>query len=87
MEGKTVTFHCTATGNPAPTITWTQDGEDVESGEVLSLETSRNQSGEYVCIAENGLNFNANASAVLDVLCEYHAYSERLDCYKRRISV
>ena len=87
MEGAKVTFHCSATGNPAPTITWTKDGKNVESGEVLSFETNRNQSGEYVCSAGNGLNVNANASAFLDVLCEYHVGIERLDCYERRISV
>ena len=70
MEGTTATFHCTVTGNPVPKITWTMNGKTVGSGETLSFETNRNQSGKYWCSANNGLDVIANASANLDVLCK-----------------
>ena len=71
-EGNNATFHCIATGNPTPQITWTKDGKAVSTGETLSFVTDRNQSGEYWCLAENGLNLTVNASAILDVQCEYY---------------
>ena len=70
MEGTTATFHCTATGNPVPKITWTMNGKTVGSGKTLSFETNRNQSGKYWCSAKNGLDVIVNASANLDVLCK-----------------
>ena len=71
IENEKVTFHCSATGNPTPNITWTKDGKIVGKGDTLSFVTDRNHSGEYWCSAENGLKTIANASAVLDVLCKY----------------
>ncbi|XP_022778407.1 roundabout homolog 2-like, partial [Stylophora pistillata] len=67
FEGETATFHCTATGNPVPEITWIKDGKTVGSGETLSFETRRNQSGKYWCSADNGIDKAANASAYLNV--------------------
>ena len=71
IEGAKATFHCNATGNPAPKITWIKDGKTVAEGETLSFETHRNQTGKYWCSAENGLNSTINSSAMLDVLCMY----------------
>lgn len=70
IEGAKATFHCNATGNPTPQITWKKDGEVVAEGESLSFETNKNHSGKYLCIAENGLNSTASASANLDVQCK-----------------
>jgi len=70
-ENTTVTFHCTAAGNPVPKITWTKDGKTVGTGNVLIFETHRNHSGKYWCTADNGFNKTVNASAQLDVLCKY----------------
>ena len=70
VEGDQATFHCAATGNPTPTIKWIKDGKTVETGDTLSFETKRNYSGKYWCLAVNGLNSTANASAYLDVQCE-----------------
>ena len=44
------------------------------TGETLSFEAKRNQSGKYWCLAESGLNPTANASAYLDVQCECEMY-------------
>ena len=41
------------------------------TGDTLSLETHRNQSGEYWCSAENGVGLAINASAYLDVQCKF----------------
>ena len=39
-------------------------------GDTLSFVTNRNQSGDYWCSADNGLNATVNASANLDVQCK-----------------
>lgn len=70
-EGDLAIFFCDTTGNPTPKITWIKDGETVDKGDTLSFEAFRNQSGEYWCLAENGLNETVNASAYLDVQCKY----------------
>ena len=41
------------------------------TGAKLSFEAFRNNSGQYWCSADNGLNSTANASAYLNVQCEY----------------
>jgi len=64
-------FHCAATGNPAPQITWIKDGKTVGQGDTLSFETKSNHSGKYWCLADNGLNSPVNASANLDIQCKF----------------
>ena len=66
-----MTFHCNATGNPAPKITWTKDGKTVGTKDTLSFEALRSKSGKYWCSADNGLNSTVNASAILNVQCMY----------------
>ena len=70
IEGTMATFHCNATGNPVPSIVWMKDGKTVATGHILSFKTSRNQSGEYWCSAENDLK-TINTSVNLDVQCKY----------------
>lgn len=69
-ETDMVTFHCNATGNPLPNVTWYKDGKTVAHGETLRFESNRNNSGHYWCMAENGLKTVMNTSAYLDVLCK-----------------
>lgn len=71
VEKETVTFHCKASGNPVPSITWVKDSKTVGTGNILRFQTTRYQSGRYWCLAENGLNVTIKASADLNVQCEY----------------
>lgn len=70
-EGNTATFYCSASGIPSPAITWIKDERVVGRGEILTIETRKDHSGEYLCVADNGLSDTANASAYLDVQCKY----------------
>ena len=71
LESSNATFHCSATGNPTPKITWVKDGKSVAIGERLSFEANRNNSGKYWCSVDNGLSAAVNASANLDVQCKF----------------
>ena len=71
IENKILTFQCTAIGNPVPKITWIKDGKTVGDRDTLTFGALRGQAGKYLCSAENGLDITANASAYLDVQCEY----------------
>ena len=69
-ESEDTVFLCTATGNPAPKITWMKDGKTVAHGDTLSFSANRSRSGKYWCFAENGLGQAINTSASLDVQCK-----------------
>ena len=67
-EMDNVTFHCAASGNPEPTITWTRNGQDVGKGEYLSITVKTELNGSvFKCTAENGFGQPASATATLTV--------------------
>ena len=67
-EMDSVRFHCTASGNPEPTITWTRDGQNVGSGENLNITAQTNLNGSYYkCTADNGIGQPESATALLTV--------------------
>ena len=71
LKGNTATFLCYASGNPVPEITWIKDERVVGREETLTFETHKESTGEYLCVADNGLSDTANASAYLNVQCKY----------------
>ena len=80
-EGENVSLSCNATGNPAPTISWTKDGSPIYNNSRISLSqdnkqltiryVSRTDSGEYRCVADNTLGNDTSNAATLDVKCKY----------------
>ena len=44
-------------------------------GDTLTFGALRNDSGKYWCLADNGLNDTASASAYLDVQCKFESIS------------
>ena len=65
-----VIFHCTATGNPVPKITWMKNGRTAAEGGTLRFTALRNNSGLYSCLVDNGLNFTIKAKTFLNVQCK-----------------
>ena len=60
-ENQTATFHCSAIGNPQPTVTWTKVNGSLRDGSVKVgqgrrldiIHSTFNDSGEYKCTAVN----------------------------------
>ena len=80
-EGSDLALFCSATGKPAPNITWTRVLEDGTSSKVLFVESPwitknvrRNFTGQYRCTADNGIGGQVNRTIYVDVLCEYTLY-------------
>ncbi|KAK9509904.1 hypothetical protein O3M35_004795 [Rhynocoris fuscipes] len=67
-----VTLYCNATGFPQPFITWTFNGDEItemRNQNTLSFIVTKENSGDYVCIASNGVG-NSDMKSVL-VLAVY----------------
>ena len=62
-EGTIMTLLCNVTtANPAPTITWTStadNGRVYPNGATLTLNVTRRDSGQYGCVADNGVKMAA----------------------------
>ena len=81
-ERENLTLVCNATGNPAPTLSWTRDGSPVDTSGRISISddkkqltitnVSRTDSGEYRCVANNSLGNETSNVATLDVQCKYN---------------
>ena len=75
-----MTFTCDADGNPTPTFSWTKDGSVVnttlritfnENNKNLTItNVSREDSGEYICVATNNVNIVQSNSSTLNVQCK-----------------
>ena len=83
-ERENVTLSCNATGNPAPSISWTKNGSAANSPRIsLSLDNkqltitnvSRDDSGDYRCVANNSIGAAVTSNAAtLDVQCKYSGF-------------
>ena len=75
-----MTLFCNATGNPPPTLSWTKDGSPLNdtqgitfSGDNKTLSIAsinRSESGNYRCVARNGLGSDLSNPAKVDVQCK-----------------
>ena len=82
-EGATVTLSCNVTGNPTPTITWLKNGSPIntsgnsrisfteQNAKLIITKVSREDSGEYQCVANNSLGNVTSRAATLDVQCKF----------------
>lgn len=81
--GDNVALSCNVNGNPEPMISWIRDGSSLntDANYRISLSEDKRQlaitnlntadSGEYRCVAKNGLgNYTSNA-AILNVPCKH----------------
>ncbi|XP_071796641.1 protein sidekick-2-like isoform X2 [Asterias amurensis] len=73
IEGQPATIQCQATGAPKPTISWLRDGalpvpDDYiqESGDLVFTQTQASDTGDYTCLADNGVG-TINATVRLTV--------------------
>ena len=78
--GSNVTFNCTVSGDPAPLVNWTKDGNllpfnqkvltnltTVESQLVIRGVTM-NDTGKYRCVASNSMGTERSKAAVLSLM-------------------
>ena len=82
IEGQNVTFTCNATGNPAPTISWTTNGSthdtshnsrisfSVDNKQLTITNVNRTDSGEYRCVANNSVGNATSDAAILYIQCK-----------------
>jgi hypothetical protein len=82
-----VTFTCSASGNPSPTLAWSKDGIAINQNDTNVLlgenkqtitigKVQRSDAGAYICSAINKIK-TVSVSAYLNVQCEYN-FSEHL---------
>lgn len=71
-EGSPALFTCNATGSPRPNVTWTNmfSGEVYTGDRLFMNSVSRNDSGDYQCVASNGIPRLAKDTAYLNVYCK-----------------
>ena len=72
-EGDNATLDCSATGNPVPSTAWlrTNTRAILSYSKILDIPTiQRSQSGNYECLAWNGIGNNNTKSCSIDVHCK-----------------
>lgn len=94
QEGRNVSLHCKATGNPTPRIFWRRDdgrklvlksdesiviSADIYNGSTLNLvNVKRDQMAAYLCIAVNGVEPAISKRILLHVQCKFLPYYKHL---------
>ena len=82
-EGGNALFSCNASGNPAPTISWTKQGSllsasgdfrisfGADNKTLTIVNVSRADSGQYRCVASNNVESGVTSNAAtLNVECK-----------------
>lgn len=70
-EGESVSFTCSAKGQPEPTFTWTKDGRDLDSKANWMISSiTASQNGSYICKAVNKYG-SKELVVTVGVICEY----------------
>lgn len=71
-EGNPIDLKCNATGYPSPIITWKKDGQELHSrSSILHIaNSSKSDSGAYVCIADNDVGREEVEVAFVTVYCK-----------------
>ena len=76
-----MTLSCNATGNPVPTISWTRDGNPInttnhsrisflkDKKQLTITDANRTDSGVYRCVANNKFGNATSRPATLDIQC------------------
>ena len=63
---------CDASGFPEPQIRWEKSGITLSLNKQLNIPSSkRNDAGEYVCIASNGVRKEKTVRVYVTVQCKY----------------
>jgi hypothetical protein len=82
-KGTSVSLSCSASGNPAPVLTWSKSNDQMPrsgveaGGQTLKLKTvDRHHAGKYRCHASNGVGKDATAEIHLQVLYEPEVKAE-----------
>ena len=72
-EGSNVTLHCNATGNPTPNIIWRRNAISTvlhQGQSYIMYNINRNQAGNYICSASNGIGNKTNVTIAVTVHCK-----------------
>lgn len=70
-EGESVSFTCSAKGQPEPAFTWTKHGRDLHSQANWTISSiNASQSGSYACEAKNK-HGSEKSVVTVEVICEY----------------
>ena len=72
-ESSPASFHCNASGDPKPSVTWFKDGRELAmSGRVVIgqdsltiVNTVASDTGQYSCNVSNGLNSHLGVAFLL----------------------
>ena len=67
-----ISLSCYASGFPAPSIKWTRLGKLLSSNKQLNIPRSdKDDAGEYMCTASNGVGQPKTAKSYVTVQCEF----------------
>ena len=73
---------CDASGFPEPQIGWEKSGTYLSHTKQLNISSSnRNDTGEYVCIASNGVGQEKTVRAYVTVQCKSSFQYVMKSCY------